>query len=112
MAITQSHDGSTGDEAFRIETHGIDFIPESERWATPRNIGAMWTGSAINVEYFVYGALLMGFGFKFWTAISIILIGNLSFFFVGLASLQGPETGTTAFAISRAPFGSRGSRIV
>ena len=112
MAITQSHDGSAGDEAFRIETHGIDFISESERWATPRNIGAMWAGSAINVEYFFYGALLMGFGFKFWTAISIIVIGNLSFFFVGLASLQGPETGTTAFTISRAPFGSRGSRIV
>ena len=112
MATTEIHDGSVGDEAFKVERRGIDYVPETERWATSRNIGAMWTGSAINVEYFIYGALLMGFGFKFWTAMSIIVIGNLSFFFVGLASLQGPETGTTAFAISRAPFGSRGSRIV
>ena len=112
MAITQSHDGSVGDEAFRIETHGIDFISESERWATPRNIGAMWAGSAINVEYFVYGALLMGFGFSFWTAVSIIVIGNLSFLLLGVASLQGQETGTTAFTVSRAAFGTRGSRIV
>ena len=113
MALTfDSHDGSTGDPAFRVEQHGIDFIPESERWATPRNIGALWAGSAINVEYFIYGALLMGFGFSFYTALSIIIIGNLSFFLLGLASLQGPEGGTTAFAISRAAFGTRGSRLV
>ncbi len=113
MASTlDSHDGSTGDQAFRVETHGIDYIPESERWATPRNIGALWTGSAINVEYFIYGAILMGFGFSFKLALSLIIIGNLSFFLLGVASLQGPETGTTAFAISRASFGSRGSRLM
>ncbi len=112
MANTDIHDGSIGDEAFKVETRGIDFVPESERWATPRTIGAMWAGSAINVEYFVYGALLMGFGFSFWTAVSIIVIGNLSFLLLGVASLQGQETGTTAFAVSRAAFGTRGSRVV
>ena len=108
----EMHGGSAGDEAFRVERRGIDYVPEGERWATPRNIGALWAGSAINVEYFIYGALLMGFGFSFYTALSIIVLGNLSFFFLGLASLQGPETGTTAFAVSRAPFGSNGSRMV
>jgi purine-cytosine permease-like protein len=112
VASVIDHDGSTGDPTFRVEQHGIDFIPESERWATPRNIGALWAGSAINVEYFIYGALLMGFGFSFSTALSIIVLGNLSFLLLGLASLQGPEAGTTAFTISRAAFGTRGSRIV
>ena len=113
MASTiDSHDGSPGDPAFHIEQRGIDFVPETERWATPRNIGALWAGSAINIEYFIYGALLMGFGFSFYTALSIIIIGNLSFFLLGLASLQGPETGTTAFTISRAAFGTQGSRLV
>jgi NCS1 family nucleobase:cation symporter-1 len=106
------HDGSPGDPAFRVEQHGIDYIGESERWATPRNIGALWAGSALNVEYFIYGALLMGFGFSFYTALSLIVLGNLSFFLLGIASLQGPEAGTTAFTISRAPFGTRGSRVV
>src|SRR5205823_1342890 len=32
--------------------------------------------------------------------------------FLGLASLQGPETGTTAFMVSRAPFGQNGNRLV
>ena len=111
-SILDSHDGSAQDQAFHVEQRGIDFVPESERWATPRNIGALWTGSAINVEYFIYGALLMGFGFNFKTALSIIILGNLTYFLLGLASLQGPETGTTAFTIGRAPFGLRGSRIV
>ena len=112
VATNHHSEGSVNDQAFKVETHGIDFIPESERWATPRNIGAMWAGSAINVEYFVYGALLMGFGFKFWTAFLLIVLGNLSFFLVGFASLQGGQTGTTAFAVSRAPFGTKGSKLV
>ena len=112
MSDTHVHEGSTGDEVFKVETHGIDFIPETERWATPRNIGAMWAGSAINVEYFVYGALLMGFGFSFTTAMVIIVLGNISYLLLGVASLQGQETGTTAFMVSRAPFGTRGARVV
>ncbi|HEY5438933.1 MAG TPA: cytosine permease, partial [Acidimicrobiales bacterium] len=107
-----THDGSFDDQAFQVEQRGIDYIPENERWATPRNIGALWAGTSINVEYFIYGALLMGFGFSFYTALIIIVLGNISYFLLGLASLQGPETGTTAFAISRAPFGTRGSRLV
>lgn len=100
------------DQAFHVEQRGIDFVPESERWATARNIGAMWAGSALNVEYFIYGALLMGFGFSFPVALSLIVIGNLSFFLLGVASLQGPTTGTTAFTITRASFGTKGSRIM
>ncbi len=72
----------------------------------------MWAGSALNVEYFVYGAILMGFGFSFWTALSIIVIGNLSFVLLGFASLQGQEAGTTAFTITRASFGVRGARVM
>ncbi len=113
MATTiDSHDGSSGDPAFRVEQHGIDFIQESERWASARNIGALWGGTSLNVEYFFYGAILMGFGFTFWTAVTIIIVGNLSYFALGVASLQGPEAGTTAFTISRAAFGTKGSRLV
>ena len=102
----------TDDIAFQVEQRGIDFVPPSDRWATPRNIGAMWAGSSLNVEYFIYGALLMGFGFSFWSAVVLIVVGNVSFFLLGIASLQGPEAGTTAFTISRAPFGTRGAKLI
>ncbi|HXA74405.1 MAG TPA: cytosine permease [Acidimicrobiales bacterium] len=99
-------------EAFHVEQHGIDFIPESERWAKPRDVGGMWAGASVQIEYFIYGAILMTFGFTFWQALSLIIIGNLSFFLLGLCSLQGPNAGTTVMAINRAPFGPNGSRPI
>ncbi len=53
MAITEDftedlaviHDPEA-DEVFHVEQHGIDFIPESERWATPRDIFGMWAGNS------------------------------------------------------------------
>jgi purine-cytosine permease-like protein len=98
--------------AFEVEQHGIDFIPESERWATPRALSAMWAGSALNIENFIYGAILMGFGFSLWTALTLIVIGNLSYLFLGIASLQGPLGGTTTFTLARAAFGTKGSKIL
>jgi len=100
------------DLAFHLEQHGIDYIPPAERWATPRDIAGLWAGASVNVEYFIYGAILMGFGFSFWQTLSLIIIGNLSWFLVGLCSLQGPQTGTTVFGTNRASFGPQGSKFV
>ncbi len=99
-------------EALHVEQHGIDFIPESERWARPVDVGGMWAGASVQIEYFIYGAILMTFGFTFWQALSLIIIGNLSFLLLSLCSLQGPNAGTTVMAINRAPFGPNGSRPI
>jgi len=100
------------DLAFHVEQHGIDYIPVAERWATPKAIAGMWAGASVNVEYLVYGAILMTFGFSFAEALIIIVLANLSWLLVGLASLQGPQTGTTVFGINRAPYGPRGSKVI
>src|SRR5487761_89918 len=96
----------------RVERHGIDHIPDSERWARPRDLCLMWAGASFQVEYFVYGVTLMTFGFSLSQAIILTVLGNLSFFLLGLTSLQGPVAGTTAMTINRAPFGLRGSRVI
>ncbi|NBV26597.1 MAG: hypothetical protein EBR99_04725, partial [Actinobacteria bacterium] len=72
--------------AFRVELHGIDFISDQERWATPRLIAGLWGGVSTNIQYFVYGALLMGFGFSFPLTVSLILLGNLSYLLLAVAS--------------------------
>ncbi|MGH9043780.1 MAG: purine-cytosine permease family protein [Acidimicrobiales bacterium] len=100
------------DQAFRVESRGIDHIPIAERWASARDVGFMWAGASVQVEYFIYGAVLMTFGFNFAQAVSLIIVGNLSFFLLGLCSLQAPQTGTTVFAINRASFGPNGSRVI
>jgi nucleobase:cation symporter-1, NCS1 family len=95
-----------------VEQRGIEHIPQTERWGKPSGLFWMWAGAVWNVEFVVYGALaVIVFGLSFAQAVLIIVVGNLLYVLTGLASLQGPEAGTTAFAISRAPFGPRGNRM-
>ena len=91
------------EDAFHVEQHGIDFIPESERWATPKDIFGMWAGASVQIEYFIYGAILMTFGLTFAQVIVVIVLGNLSYFLLGLCSLQGPQTGTAVLDLRIPP---------
>jgi nucleobase:cation symporter-1, NCS1 family len=105
------HDPETT-QPFHVEQHGTDFIPESERWATPRDVFGMWAGASVQIEYFIYGAILMTFGLTFAQVVIVIVLGNISYLLLSLCSLQGPNTGTTVFAINRAPFGPNGGRPI
>src|ERR1700683_172204 len=98
--------------AFKIEQRGIDLIPDAERKMRPSGLFWLWSGAVFNVEFLFYGTLIMTFGLTVTQAIIAILIANLGYAFLGFASLQGPKTGTTAFMVSRAPFGQNGNRLV
>lgn len=95
-----------------IEAKGIEHIEQTERWGKPSNLFWLWAGAVWNVEYVVYGTLIVViFGLDFPQAVAVIILGNLSYLLTGFASLQGPVAGTTTFAISRAPFGPNGNRV-
>jgi nucleobase:cation symporter-1, NCS1 family len=95
-----------------VEHRGIEHVPLSERWGKPSGLFWMWAGAVWNVEFVVYGALaVVVFGLSFAQAVIVILIGNLFYVLTGLASLQGPRAGTTAFGVSRASFGPNGNRM-
>ena len=93
-----------------VERRGIEHVPSEDRWGTPSRLFWMWAGAVWNVEFMIYGALaVVVFSLSFAQAVVVILIGNTFYLLTGLASLQGPQAGTTTFAISRAPFGPRGT---
>jgi nucleobase:cation symporter-1, NCS1 family len=95
-----------------VEHRGIEHVPLSSRWGRPSGLFWMWAGAVWNVEFVVYGGLaVVVFGLSFAQAVVVIIIGNLFYALTGLASLQGPRAGTTAFAVSRAPFGPNGNRL-
>src|SRR5208282_1940211 len=96
--------------AFKLEERGIELIPDSNRAMRPSGLFWMWAGAIWNVEFLVYGALIVSFGLSFWQAVLAIIVGNLAYAFLGWASLPGPETGKTTFMVSRAPFGRNGNR--
>jgi nucleobase:cation symporter-1, NCS1 family len=103
--------GGTPPSATSIEVKGIEHITHGERWGGPSGLFWLWAGAVWNVEYVVYGTLLVVvFGLSFAQSVLVILVGNLFYLLTGFASLQGPLAGTTTFAISRAPFGPKGNR--
>jgi purine-cytosine permease-like protein len=96
----------------KIEQRGIEYVPLDRRWGKPAALFWMWAGAVWNVEFVLYGALaVIVFGLSFAQAVVVIVVGNIFYLLTGLASLQGPQAGTTAFAISRAPFGPNGNRM-
>jgi purine-cytosine permease-like protein len=120
MTINSIDDGVLAGEAggvqeyapFKVEQRGIDLIPDAERKMTPAGLFWLWAGAVFNVEFFFYGFLISSFGLSFGQCLLAIVVGNLFYAFLGLASLQGPAVGTTAFVVSRAPFGRNGNRVV
>jgi NCS1 family nucleobase:cation symporter-1 len=104
--------GGGGPPVTAVEQRGIEHVPPQARWGKPSDLFWMWAGAVWNVEFVVYGALaVVVFGLSFAQAVLVILIGNLFYLLTGLASLQGPQAGTTTFAISRAAFGPNGNRL-
>lgn len=101
---------TSGDELFTIEQQGIDIVAPAARRGKPVDLFWMWMGTNLNVFYPVNGALAIYFGLSFTQAVFAIVLGNLIFFALGLTSLQGPKTGTSTFAVSRASFGPNGGR--
>jgi NCS1 family nucleobase:cation symporter-1 len=112
MSAIAARDTSVATEP-TFEARGIDYIPPQERRGRPLDLAWMWAGALFNVEYVAYGALLIvAFDLRFWQAMVVTLVGNLSYFVTGLASLHGPRAGTAGFTVSRAMFGPNGARIV
>lgn len=98
--------------ALTIEPKGIEYIPDHERRGKPNGLFWMWAGAVWNVEFLVYGTIIVAFfGLSFAQAVPVIIIGNIFYLLAGLASMQGPLAGTTAFGVSRAPFGVKGNRV-
>ena len=102
----------TSDAVGSIEQHGINIIPDAERHGRPRDLFFMWLGTNLNVFYVVNGAVIISLGLSFPQAVLAILVGNCAFFALGLTSQQGPKSGTSTFANSRASYGPNGSRIL
>ncbi|MFF2792242.1 purine-cytosine permease family protein [Streptomyces sp. NPDC058049] len=97
------------DEVFRVETHGIDPIPDTERHGSAKDLFWLWFGSNLTFTYVINGALAVAFGLSFWQATAVVVIGGLSFFAISAAGLSGIRTGTATLVISRAAFGVRGN---
>jgi NCS1 family nucleobase:cation symporter-1 len=96
----------------QIESRSIDFIPDSERYGTPKRLFSLWISSAASVLTIAIGTLgiLGGLGFA-WTAVAIICGNAIGTVFMAAHSAQGPHLGIPQMIQSRAQFGVLGAGI-
>src|SRR5256714_6076283 len=98
------------DEFLKVETHGIEPIPSSERKGSPRDVAWLWVAAFANFVSLITGALLVTFGLGVLEAILAVVVGSvLPATLHGLLSVAGPRLGTTQVVASRETFGVRGA---
>ena len=118
MTHAVAHPGEPGDTAAavdawgKIETHGIDFIPEADRRSKPSNLFWILIGANLTFGLIVLGWLPVAFGLGWWPAFTSIIVGDFvgALLFAPMA-LIGPRTGTNGPVSSGAFFGVVG-RII
>ncbi|MFJ5078286.1 purine-cytosine permease family protein [Streptomyces sp. NPDC088553] len=99
------------DRPGRIEAHGIDHIPESERHGHPRELFSVWAAANVNYLSLVIGGALVLMGLNLWQAVAVTVVGNLFWLFPGLLATSGPAAGAPSEVITRAVYGVLGNRV-
>jgi nucleobase:cation symporter-1, NCS1 family len=98
------------DEFLKVETHGIEPIPSSERKGSPRDVAWLWVAAFANFVSLITGGLLVTFGLGVFEAILAVGVGCvLAASLHGLLSVAGPRFGATQVVAARETFGIRGA---
>ncbi|MFF0557325.1 purine-cytosine permease family protein [Streptomyces sp. NPDC004266] len=99
------------DRPGRIEAHGIDHIPDSERHGHPRELVSVWAAANVNYLSLVIGGALVLMGLGLWQAVAVTVVGNLFWVLTGLLATSGPAAGAPSEVITRALYGVIGNRV-
>src|SRR2546428_892050 len=109
--MTARVDELASDALFKVETHGIDAIPEAERHGRPTELGFLWAGAFVNYASLLTASLLTTYyGLGVWDGLLAVLIGTLGgAVILGLLSNTGPKSGQPQIVFTRRIFGNRGA---
>ena len=112
--VGHAHPDAASDGAAigRVETRGIDYIPEEQRHSNPLNLLWVWIGTQMCFGILVVGWLPVAFGLGWWSALSAITVGlGIGCLLFAPFSLLGPRTGTNSAVSSGAHFGLVGRLV-
>jgi NCS1 family nucleobase:cation symporter-1 len=103
----------TGDRFLKVEEHGIEPIPSSERHGRARELGLLWAGAFVNYASLLTASLATSFfGLGVWDGLAATLLGTVAGALVlGLLSHTGPRSGLPQVAFTRRIFGDAGARV-
>ena len=97
----------------KVESHGIEEIPASERHGAPRELGFLWAGAFVNyASLFTASLLTTYYGLGVWDGLVATLLGTVAAgAILGLLSNTGPASGQPQIIFTRRIFGLRGSYL-
>src|SRR5690348_7064796 len=97
----------------KVEMHGVDAIPQSERHGAPRELAFLWAGAFVNyASLFTASLLTTYYGLGVWDGLAATALGTVSAAIIlGLLSNTGPRSGLPQILFTRGIFGRRGARI-
>jgi NCS1 family nucleobase:cation symporter-1 len=100
--------GPTGINDFRMETRGLDPVPDDERYGDRKRLISIFFFPNMTPSVFFAGTLATAsfIGLNFWWALVAIVVGNiLGCIPVGLMGIMGARTGLAQLPLARLPFG-------
>jgi nucleobase:cation symporter-1, NCS1 family len=98
------------DDFLKVETQGIEPVPEQARKGSPRDVAWLWVAAFANFVSLITGALLITFGLGVGEAILAVALGALLAAAIhGLLSVAGPRFGSSQVVAARQTFGVRGA---
>src|ERR1051326_1882604 len=91
----------------KVETHGIEAIPPSERHGSPRELAFLWAGAFVNyASLFTASLLTTYYGLGVWDGLVATALGTVAAAVIlGLLSNTGPRSGLHQIAFTRLLFG-------
>jgi NCS1 family nucleobase:cation symporter-1 len=95
-----------------IEQRCIEFIPDRERYGTPRRLFTIWFSANLQVTTLVVGTLGIVAGLNLlWTIVALCIGNIIGTVFMAAHSAQGPHLGIPQMVQSRAQFGVVGAAL-
>src|SRR2546429_9459076 len=87
----------------RVETHGIEAIPASERHGAPRELAFLWAGAFVNyASLFTASLLTTYYGLGVWDGLAAAALGTVAAAGVlGLLSNTRPRPGLPQIIFTR-----------
>jgi len=109
---TSTDAGVSSAEALKIETRSIDYIPDSERRGSAKDLFSLWFGANAMAITLVTGGIASTTGLGlFWSAMAILVGTLIGVVFMAYHSAQGPSLGLPQMIQSRAQFGFYGANF-
>jgi len=95
-----------------VETHSIEYVPQSERYGAPARLFTIWFSINLSIVCLTVGTLGVFAGLSLGWAILALVLGNgIGTVFMAAHSAQGPRLGVPQMIQSRAQFGVLGAAL-